>query len=105
MYSCITSYGISGIDAYAVAVEVTINRAMPMFDIVGLPDAAVRESRSRVQSTIIHGGYEMPVEKITVNLPARKNPGLRSTCPSFLLSCPPPDRLNRSIRRRPLWES
>ena len=97
MYSCITSYGISGIDAYAVAVEVTINRAMPMFDIVGLPDAAVRESRSRVQSTIIHGGYEMPV--------ARKNPGLRLTCPSFLPSCPPLDRLNRSIRRRPLWEN
>ena len=86
MYSCITSYGISGIDAYAVAVEVTINRAMPMFDIVGLPDAAVRESRSRVQSTIIHGGYEMPVAKITVNLaPAsQKKSGPAFDLPIFL---------------------
>lgn len=68
MYSCVKSYGINGIDAYAVTVETTINRAMPAFDIVGLPDAAIKESRSRVQSAIIQGGYEMPVAKITVNL-------------------------------------
>ncbi len=68
MYSCVKSYGISGIDAYAVTVEVTLNRAMPAFDIVGLPDTAVKESRSRVQSAIVHSGYELPAMKITVNL-------------------------------------
>ena len=44
MYSCVKSYGISGIDAYAVTVETTLTRAMPAFDIVGLPDAAVKLS-------------------------------------------------------------
>ena len=68
MYSCVKSYGISGIDAYAVTVETTLTRAMPAFDIVGLPDAAVKESRSRVQSALTHAGYQLPVSKITVNL-------------------------------------
>ena len=68
MYSCIRSYGINGIDAYAVTVEVTLNRSLPSFDIVGLPDAAVKESRSRVQSAVTHSGYQLPVAKITVNL-------------------------------------
>ena len=68
MYSSVKSYGINGIDAYAVTAEATITRAMPGFDIVGLPDAAVKESRSRVQSAISQGGYELPVAKIIVNL-------------------------------------
>ena len=68
MYSCVKSYGISGIDAYAVMVETTLTRAMPAFDIVGLPDAAVKESRSREQSALTHAGYQLPVSTITVNL-------------------------------------
>lgn len=68
MYSCVKSYGINGIDAYAVTVETTLSRSIPSFDVVGLPDAAVKESRSRVQSALVHAGYELPVAKITVNL-------------------------------------
>ena len=85
MYSCVKSYGISGIDAYAVTVETTLTRAMPAFDIVGLPDAAVKESRSRVQSALTHAGYQLPVSKITVNLaPAsQKKSGPVFDCPSF----------------------
>ena len=41
MYSCLKSYGIDGIDAFPVTVEATFGRAMPGFDIVGLPDAAI----------------------------------------------------------------
>lgn len=86
MYSCVKSYGIGGIDAYAVTVEVTLNRAIPSFDIVGLPDAAIKESRLRVQSAITHAGYEMPVAKITVNLaPAsQKKSGPVFDLPIFL---------------------
>ena len=86
MYSCVKSYGISGIDAYAVTVETTLTRAMPAFDIVGLPDAAVKESRSRVQSALTHAGYQLPVSKITVNLaPAsQKKSGPVFDLPIFL---------------------
>ena len=59
MYSCLKSYGIDGIDAFPVTVEATFGRAMPGFDIVGLPDAAIKESRLRVQSSIrLCGGTE-----------------------------------------------
>ena len=86
MYSCVKSYGVNGIDAYRVVAEVTLNRAMPGFDIVGLPDAAVKESRSRVQSAITHAGYQLPVAKITVNLaPAsQKKSGPVFDLPIFL---------------------
>ena len=60
MYSCLKSYGIDGIDAFPVTVEATFGRAMPGFDIVGLPDAAIKESRLRVQSSIRLCGYELP---------------------------------------------
>ena len=68
MYSCLKSYGIDGIDAFPVTVEATFGRAMPGFDIVGLPDAAIKESRLRVQSSIRLCGYELPAGRITVNL-------------------------------------
>ena len=68
MYSCLKSYGIDGIDAFPVTVEATFGRAMPGFDIVGLPDAAIKESHLRVQSSIRLCGYELPAGRITVNL-------------------------------------
>ena len=86
MYSCVKSYGINGIDAYAVTVETTLSRSIPSFDVVGLPDPAVKESRSRVQSALVHAGYELPVAKITVNLaPAsQKKSGPAFDLPIFL---------------------
>ncbi|MDR1354648.1 MAG: YifB family Mg chelatase-like AAA ATPase [Oscillospiraceae bacterium] len=60
--------GILGIDAFEVLVEVDIARGLPVFDIVGLPDIGVKESRNRVRASIKNSGFEFPVGKITVNL-------------------------------------
>ncbi len=57
-----------GIQAPSVTVEVHISNGLPAFSIVGLPEAAVRESRDRVRSAIINSGFEFPVRKIIVNL-------------------------------------
>lgn len=68
MYCCYRSYGVTGIDAYQVQVEVDLSRGMPGFEIVGLPDTAVKESRDRVRSAISSTGYPFPVGKIVINL-------------------------------------
>lgn len=57
-----------GIIAPSVSVEVHISNGLPSFSIVGLPEAAVRESRDRVRSAIINSGFEFPIRKIIVNL-------------------------------------
>lgn len=57
-----------GIEAPEVHVEVHISNGLPSFSIVGLPEAAVRESRDRVRSAIINSGFDFPVKKIIVNL-------------------------------------
>lgn len=63
-----TSMGLYGIDAYEVAVEADISEGMPVFDIVGLPDAAVKESRERVRASIKNMGFVFPQGRITINL-------------------------------------
>lgn len=68
MVSKITSYGVFGIEAYEITVEADISNGLPSFDIVGLPDAAVKESRDRVRSALKHNGFTFPVSRITVNL-------------------------------------
>ena len=73
MFSSIKSYGVSGVGGYGVAVEVYISNGMPGFDIVGLPDAAVKEARERVRAAIKNNGFRFPVSKLTINLaPADK---------------------------------
>jgi len=62
------SAAVFGIDAYPVEVEVDISAGLPNFTTVGLPDAAVRESRERIQSAIKNCGLEFPFQRITVNL-------------------------------------
>jgi magnesium chelatase family protein len=57
-----------GIHAPGVNVEIHISNGLPAFTIVGLPEAAVRESRDRVRSAILNSGFEFPVKRITVNL-------------------------------------
>jgi magnesium chelatase family protein len=66
--SKIFSAGVIGIDAYDVEVEVDISQGIPSFNIVGLPDSAVKESRDRVKSAIKNSGFEFPLRRITVNL-------------------------------------
>lgn len=70
MLSVVDSSAILGVDAYAVRVEVnTAPTSVPMFTIVGLPDAAVQESRERVRAAIKNSGLMFPSDrKITVNL-------------------------------------
>jgi len=68
MFAKLTSMGLVGIDAYPVEVETFLAKGMPCFDVVGLPDAAVRESRERVKAAIKTCGYEYPTARITVNL-------------------------------------
>ncbi len=68
MFARVTSLGLFGMDAYKVAVEADISGGMPRFDIVGLPDAAVSESRERVRSAIKNANLQYPVSRITVNL-------------------------------------
>ncbi len=68
MLAQVDSSAILGIDAYIVRVEVDISSSVPMFTIVGLPDAAVQESRERVRSAIKNTGLEFPLRRITINL-------------------------------------
>jgi len=57
-----------GMDAPAVTVETHLSNGLPCFSIVGLPDAAVKESKERVRSAILNAGFEFPARRITVNL-------------------------------------
>lgn len=68
MYSWVTSMGLIGINSYPVTVEVNLRRGLPHFDVVGLPDAAVKESRDRVRAAMGNLGYLMPEAQIVVNL-------------------------------------
>ncbi len=68
MLSIIKSSALMGIDSYPVNVEVDLSNGLPSFDIVGLPDSAVKESRERVRTAIRNSGFSFPVKRITVNL-------------------------------------
>jgi len=59
---------LNGINAAQVTVEVHLSNGLPAFSIVGLPEAAVRESKDRVRAAIINSNFEFPARKITVNL-------------------------------------
>jgi len=62
------SAAVLGVEAYPVSVEVDVSFGLPTFNMVGLPDTTVRESRDRVRSAIKNSGYEFPQHRITVNL-------------------------------------
>jgi magnesium chelatase family protein len=62
------SRALRGLTAPAVRVEVHLANGLPLFTIVGLPEAAVRESRERVRAALLQSGYEFPNRRITVNL-------------------------------------
>ena len=64
----VNSMGINGIDGYIVTAEVDISNGLPAFEIVGLPDASVKESKERVKASIKNSNYAVPVKRITVNL-------------------------------------
>ena len=68
MFSKIYSFGVLGIDGYVVTVETHISGGLPAFDIVGLPDNAVKEAKERVRSAIKNNHISYPSSRITVNL-------------------------------------
>ncbi|MFO7638944.1 MAG: magnesium chelatase domain-containing protein, partial [bacterium] len=68
MLSRILSTSVYGVDAFLVSVETDISPGLPAFNIVGLPDAAVKESQHRVQAAIKNSGGSFPSRRITVNL-------------------------------------
>lgn len=62
------SLGLFGIDSFCVEVEIDISRGIPAFDIVGLPDTSVKESKDRVRSAIKNCGFDFPTTRIIINL-------------------------------------
>ena len=63
-----TSFGINGIDGYKVEVEASSRSGLPAFDLVGLPDAAVKESKDRVRSALANCGFRLPSAHFIFNL-------------------------------------
>lgn len=68
MLAIVKSVALHGLEGHIVQVEVDVSNGLPSFDIVGLPDTAVREARDRVRTAIKNSGYEFPHSRITVNL-------------------------------------
>lgn len=62
------SFGLNGIEGYSVTAECDLSPGLPSFDIVGLPDTAVKEARERVRAAVKNSGFKFPVSRITVNL-------------------------------------
>lgn len=67
MLGKVISFGLKGINGYKVDVEVDLNKGVPSFDMVGLPDASVKESKERVRSAIKNSALTFPLSRITVN--------------------------------------
>ena len=63
MFAKAKSLGIFGMDSFSVVVEADLSSGLPRFDIVGLPDAAVKESRERVRASLKNCRFEFPVSK------------------------------------------
>ncbi|MBL8992791.1 MAG: ATP-binding protein, partial [Spirochaetia bacterium] len=73
MFSRLKSFSLRGLDVTWVDVEVSVSPGLPKFEIIGMPDTAIRESRERIFQSIRHFGYSVPPGNITVNLaPAEK---------------------------------
>ena len=68
MLSRIRSFSVSGVGGFEIAVEVYISGGLPGFEIVGLPDTAVKEARERVRAAIKNTGFRFPPSRLTVNL-------------------------------------
>jgi len=68
MLAKVLSFGLAGINGYPVLVETDVSTGLPAYDIVGLPDASVKESKERVRSAVKNSGFEYPAKRITINL-------------------------------------
>lgn len=68
MLALIKSYGLKGLDGFPVQAEIDMHMGMPTYDIVGLADTTVKESKERVRSAIKNSGYTYPVASMVINL-------------------------------------
>lgn len=68
MLSKVFSSSVFGIESYLVEVEVDLSHGLPSFNIVGLPDTAIKESKDRIKAALKNAGFDLPARKITVNL-------------------------------------
>lgn len=68
MLSIIETMALHGLDGYLVEVQVDVSPGMPNWDVVGLPDASVKEAKERVRTAIRNSGFEFQSRKIVVNL-------------------------------------
>jgi magnesium chelatase family protein len=68
MLAKVTSCAVVGLDAALIEVEVDMGRGLPSITIVGLPDAAVQESRERVRAAVRNSGLSFPQSRLTINL-------------------------------------
>ncbi|MGZ4201351.1 MAG: YifB family Mg chelatase-like AAA ATPase [Thermoleophilaceae bacterium] len=83
MLASIATFALEGVDSREVTVEVDVRAGLPVFAIVGLPDAAVREARQRVRAALLNSALEFPQKRITANLaPAH----VRKAGPTFDLA-------------------
>ncbi len=64
----VKSGGVLGVEGFEVEVEVDVSKGLPTFNIVGLPDSAIKESKERIRSALINSGFSFPYKRITVNL-------------------------------------
>ncbi len=108
MLASVTSATLVGVDGQLVTVEVHIARGLPSYHVVGLPDAAVRESRERVRAAVLSSGLAWPQQRITVNLcktqSARPRQG-PSREASLVLKVPERRRHSRCRAERRFWEA
>jgi len=68
MLATIESATVIGVDACRVHVEIDVSRGFPTFQLVGLPDTSIKESRDRVRAAMRNSGYDFPLSRITINL-------------------------------------
>jgi magnesium chelatase family protein len=68
MLAKVFSGAVYGVDAYEVEIEVNASRGSPVIVVVGLPDAAVKESKGRVTTAISNSGYHWPMARTRINL-------------------------------------
>ncbi len=83
MLASVRSATLTGVDGHVVTVEVHVSTGLPSYHVVGLPDAAVRESRERVRAALLSSHLEFPQQRITVNLAPG---GVRKTGAGFELA-------------------
>ena len=107
MVVTVRSLGLNGVSGYEVSAECFLSGGLPAFDVVGLPDAAVREARERVRAAVKNCGAKFPVSRITVNLaPAgQKKAGTLYDLPIFVGLLAANGDLPAPRRTRRLWEN